>query len=63
MSDLTFEQTSKDKKIKTIDKVVIDSFRGFTVSHEFDLKKSYVFMYGPNGSGKSSFSEALEYGL
>lgn len=63
LSDLTFEQTSKDKMIKTIDKVVIDSFRGFTVSHEFDLKKSYVFMYGPNGSGKSSFSEALEYGL
>lgn len=63
LSKLTFKQLNKGRKIKTIDKVVVDSFRGFSVSHEFDLKKKYVFMYGPNGSGKSSFSEALEYGL
>lgn len=44
-------------------KLSVESFRGFTVSRDFNLNKKYVFLYGPNGSGKSSFSEALEYGL
>jgi RecF/RecN/SMC N terminal domain. len=61
--DLTFGTISTNKKIRTIDNVIVDSFRGFSVSRKFDLQKPYVFLYGPNGSGKSSFSEALEYGL
>ena len=57
------DTTFNDKKIKRIDYVELESFRGFACSRKFSLNKQYVFLYGPNGSGKSSFSEALEYGL
>lgn len=61
--DMELGSISGNRKIKTIDNVLVESFRGFAVSREFNLQKPYVFMYGPNGSGKSSFSEALEYSL
>lgn len=60
---LSFGSEKNTKKIKKLNVLELDSFRGFSVSRTFNLDKQYVFLYGPNGSGKSSFSEALEYGL
>ena len=60
---LSFGSEKNTKKIKKLNVLEVDSFRGFSVSRTFNLDKQYVFLYGPNGSGKSSFSEALEYGL
>lgn len=60
---LSFGSEINTKKIKKLNVLEVDSFRGFSVSRTFNLDKQYVFLYGPNGSGKSSFSEALEYGL
>lgn len=60
---LSFGSEINTKKIKKLNVLKVDSFRGFSVSRTFNLDKQYVFLYGPNGSGKSSFSEALEYGL
>lgn len=60
---LSFGSEINTKKIKKLNVLEVDSFRGFSVSRTFNLNKQYVFLYGPNGSGKSSFSEALEYGL
>lgn len=60
---LSFGSEMNTKKIKRLNVLEVDSFRGFSVSRTFNLDKQYVFLYGPNGSGKSSFSEALEYGL
>lgn len=61
--DISVGSTSKEKRIKRIKSLEVDSFRGFATSRTFNLDKQYVFLYGPNGSGKTSFSEALEYGL
>ncbi len=63
LETLSFGAKKASKRIKRLKKLSVESFRGFSVSREFDLNKKYVFLYGPNGSGKSSFSEALEYGL
>ncbi|MFU2422165.1 MAG: AAA family ATPase [Bacteroides sp.] len=60
---LSFGSEMNTKKIKKLNGLEVDSFRGFSVSRTFNLDKQYVFLYGPNGSGKSSFSEALEYSL
>lgn len=60
---LSFGSEMNTKKIKKLNGLEVDSFRGFSVSRIFNLDKQYVFLYGPNGSGKSSFSEALEYSL
>jgi len=60
---LSFGSEKNTKKIKKLNVLEVDAFRGFSVSRTFNLDKQYVFLYGPNGSGKSSFSEALEYGL
>lgn len=60
---LSFGSEINTKKIKKLNVLEVESFRGFSVSRTFNLDKQYVFLYGPNGSGKSSFSEALEYGL
>ena len=60
---LSFGSEINTKKIKKLNVLEVDSFRGFSASRTFNLDKQYVFLYGPNGSGKSSFSEALEYGL
>lgn len=60
---LSFGSEINTKKIKKLNVLEVDSFRGFSVSRTFNLDKQYVFLYGPNGSGKSSFSEALEYVL
>ena len=60
---LSFGSEINTKKIKKLNVLEVDSFRGFSVSRTVNLDKQYVFLYGPNGSGKSSFSEALEYGL
>lgn len=63
LETLSFGSETNTKKIKRINVLEVESFRGFSVSRTFNLNKQYVFLYGPNGSGKSSFSEALEYGL
>ena len=60
---LSFGSEMNTKKIKKLNGLEVDSFRGFSVSRIFNLDKQYIFLYGPNGSGKSSFSEALEYSL
>lgn len=60
---LSFGSEISDKRIKRLNFLAVDSFRGFSASRTFNLGKQYIFLYGPNGSGKSSFSEALEYGL
>ena len=61
--NLLVEPKINTKKIKKLNTLEVDSFRGFSTSRIFNLDKQYVFLYGPNGSGKSSFSEALEYSL
>lgn len=61
--DVSVENNQEKNKIKRINSLEVNSFRGFATSRVFDLEKQYVFLYGPNGSGKTSFSEALEYGL
>lgn len=61
--DITVGNTSNRNKIKRINSLEVESFRGFATSRKFVLDKQYVLLYGPNGSGKTSFSEALEYGL
>lgn len=63
LCDLSVSNISFGKKIKRINTLEVESFRGFATSRKFELGKQYVFLYGPNGSGKTSFSEALEYGL
>lgn len=63
LNDILESNISSTKKIKRINALKVNSFRGFANSREFKLGKKYVFLYGPNGSGKTSFSEALEYGL
>ncbi len=49
--------------IKMLNKLEIQSFRGFSDREDFDLNNKNVFLFGPNGAGKSSFCEALEYSL
>lgn len=61
--DITVGNISNGNKIKRINSLEVESFRGFATSRKFVLDKQYVLLYGPNGSGKTSFSEALEYGL
>ena len=61
--EVSVENNQERYKIKRINSLVVNSFRGFARSRVFDLRKQYVLLYGPNGSGKTSFSEALEYGL
>ena len=63
LESLLFQSGINTKKIKKLNTLEVDSFRGFSMSRIFNLDKQYVFLYGPNGSGKSSFSEALEYSL
>lgn len=63
LETLSFGLEANAKKIKRLNVLEVESFRGFSMSRTFNLNKQYVFLYGPNGSGKSSFSEALEYGL
>lgn len=63
LRDLSISNIFSEKKIKRINTLEVESFRGFATSRKFELGKQYVFLYGPNGSGKTSFSEALEYGL
>lgn len=63
LADISVGNTLQGNKIKRINSLEVESFRGFATSRKFDLGKQYVFLYGPNGSGKTSFSEALEYGL
>jgi DNA sulfur modification protein DndD len=48
---------------KSLKKVEIGQFRGFTQKEDILFDKNYTFIYGPNGSGKSSFCEALEFSL
>jgi len=50
-------------KPKTISKLVVGPFRGFSTKETFVFDKKYTFMYGPNGSGKTSFCEGIEYAL
>lgn len=63
LHELLVFNASSEKRIKRINTLEVESFRGFATSRKFELGKQYVLLYGPNGSGKTSFSEALEYGL
>jgi energy-coupling factor transporter ATP-binding protein EcfA2 len=48
---------------KSLSKLEIENFRGFSEKETVLFDKRITFIYGPNGSGKSSLSEALEYRL
>lgn len=54
---------ASNTKIQHLQKMEIESFRGFSQNLTFDFSKQYSTFYGPNGSGKSSLSEALEYSI
>lgn len=54
---------SNSSKIKKLDNLTVQSFRGFKDIQKFNLSKKYILFYGPNGSGKSSLCQALEYSL
>lgn len=63
-ADFQESEFESDSQLFTaLNKLRVESFRGFRHEEEFDLSKNYTFIYGPNGSGKSSFCEALEYSL
>jgi len=49
--------------LKRMERLEVESFRGFTEREPFDLDAPIVLLYGPNGTGKSSFFEALEFAL
>ena len=49
------------ERIKRIESLKVENFRGFGVVQTFQFDKQYTFFHGPNGSGKTSFCEALEY--
>lgn len=49
------------ERIKRIESLKVENFRGFGVVQTFKFDKQYTFFHGPNGSGKTSFCEALEY--
>ncbi|MCA9450283.1 MAG: AAA family ATPase, partial [Candidatus Omnitrophica bacterium] len=46
-----------------LDRLEVEHFRGFSNHEQFDLSKSFTFIYGPNGAGKSSICEAIEYAM
>lgn len=46
-----------------IDRLRVESFRGFRDAREFDLSAAAVVVTGPNGTGKTSFFDALQWGL
>lgn len=48
-------------KVEHLQKLDVESFRGFSTNLCFDFSKQYSTFYGANGSGKSSLCEALEY--
>lgn len=53
----------RKNQIKSLSKLTVKNFRGFSNEQVFEFKTPYTFVYGPNGTGKTSFCEALEYTL
>lgn len=69
IEELTFGEAegqtseSQDFQFGHIDKLEVESFRGFKAKESFEFSKNYNIVFGKNGTGKSSFFEALEYVL
>lgn len=51
------------ERVKRLESLTVENFRGFGVEEHFDFSKQYTFYHGPNGSGKTSFCEAIEYSV
>ncbi len=63
IAKVDYTSNENDNIIFQLNRLEVESFRGFKSKVFFDFSKQYSIFYGQNGSGKSSLCQALEYCL